>query len=69
MALEPLICPQCNGDVVLDDEQEFGFCKYCGTKVQNIKKDRVKLTGKVKIDISDNIEKNVKISKTCQREQ
>jgi len=63
MALEPLICPQCNGDVVLDDEQEFGFCKYCGTKVQNIKKDRVKLTGKVKIDISDNIEKMLKLAR------
>ena len=34
-ALEPLNCPQCGGAVDLDDNQEYGFCKYCGTKVIN----------------------------------
>ena len=50
MALEALTCPNCNGDVELDKDQEFGFCKYCGTKVQNTNFKVVK--GKVKIDKS-----------------
>lgn len=33
--LEALTCPNCNGEVELDKNQEFGFCKYCGTKLQN----------------------------------
>ena len=34
-ALEVLKCPQCDGDIELDEKQQYGFCKYCGTKVQN----------------------------------
>lgn len=48
MALEALVCPNCKGEVELDKEQEFGFCKYCGTKVQNTSIKKVR--GKVKID-------------------
>lgn len=46
-ALETLSCPNCNGEVELDDEQEYGFCKYCGAKVQNtnFKKVKVKIEG------------------------
>lgn len=28
-----LKCPECNGDIQLDDNREFGFCQYCGTKI------------------------------------
>ena len=48
MALEALKCPSCTGEVQLDKDQEFGFCKYCGTKVQNSSIKHVR--GKVKID-------------------
>lgn len=53
--LEALTCPNCNGEVELDKNQEFGFCKYCGTKLQNtaIKK----INAKVKIDTEDEIKK------------
>ena len=53
--LEALTCPNCNGEVELDKNQEFGFCKYCGTKLQNtaIKK----INAKVKIDKEDEIKK------------
>ena len=46
-ALEALTCPNCDGEVELDAEQEYGFCKYCGTKVQNtnFKKINVKIEG------------------------
>ena len=43
--LAPLTCPNCEGEVVLDKDQEFGFCKYCGTKVQNVSIKKIK--GKV----------------------
>lgn len=53
--LEALTCPNCNGEVELDKNQEFGFCKYCGTKLQNttIKK----INAKIKIDTEDEIKK------------
>ena len=34
--LEALTCPNCNGEVELDKNQEFGFCKYCGTKYSSL---------------------------------
>ncbi len=33
MALISLKCPNCAGDIELDDTREFGFCMYCGSKV------------------------------------
>lgn len=54
-ALQALTCPNCNGEVELDKEQEYGFCKYCGTKVQNSNFKIVK--GKVSIDNSDFVAK------------
>lgn len=32
-----LKCPNCNGDVQMDDAREFGFCMFCGTKLMNQK--------------------------------
>lgn len=54
MALEALVCPSCKGEVELDKDQEFGFCKYCGTKVQNTSIKKVR--GKVKIDKNTDLE-------------
>jgi len=33
MALISLKCPNCSGDIELDDTRESGFCMYCGSKV------------------------------------
>jgi len=55
--LEALRCPQCEGDVELDKDQEYGFCKYCGTKVQNTNFKVIK--GKVKIDNDEFVEKQL----------
>ncbi len=33
MAFVALRCPNCSGDIQLDDSKEFGFCLYCGSKV------------------------------------
>ena len=31
-----MTCPQCNGQMDMDDTREFMFCPYCGTKVANL---------------------------------
>lgn len=33
MKIIKLTCPNCNANLDLDSEREFGFCQYCGTKV------------------------------------
>ena len=33
MKLIKLTCPNCNANLDLDSEREFGFCQYCGTKI------------------------------------
>lgn len=34
MGMKQLKCPSCGADLNLDDSKEYGFCSYCGTKVQ-----------------------------------
>ena len=50
MAMKALRCPQCNAELELDDEKEFGFCTHCGTKV--MLHDVVEYTGSVALDTS-----------------
>jgi DNA-directed RNA polymerase subunit RPC12/RpoP len=33
MPLVAAKCPQCGGDLQLDNEKELGFCMYCGSKI------------------------------------
>lgn len=33
MRLIDLTCPYCSGAIELDQEKEFGFCRYCGHKI------------------------------------
>ena len=52
MSLEVVKCPNCGANINLNDNQEFGFCTYCGTKVVNnaIKKQKITIENPVKID-------------------
>lgn len=34
MSLIDVKCPNCGASIQLDDNREFGFCSYCGSKVQ-----------------------------------
>lgn len=34
MGMKSLKCPSCNENIEIDDSREFGFCSYCGTKIQ-----------------------------------
>jgi len=33
MAMVPVKCTSCGGEIQLDDQKESGFCLHCGTKV------------------------------------
>lgn len=68
MELITMKCPNCGANVELDENQETGFCKYCGTKVikeqpntQKIKiENPIKIDGKIKIDNSEKFEYQLK---------
>lgn len=32
--MKALVCPQCGASITLDSTREFGFCSYCGAKIQ-----------------------------------
>lgn len=44
-----LNCPNCGAQLDLDDNRDFGFCQYCGTKVVR-EKTIIEHTGTVKIE-------------------
>lgn len=45
MAIKTLICESCGAKINLDDNKEFGFCEYCGTKIMLREVIEVKHTG------------------------
>lgn len=50
MGIKTLKCTTCGANIELDDDREFGFCKFCGTKLMLVEKVEVKHTGKVSIE-------------------
>lgn len=55
MAIQTIRCPNCNGEVQLDDSFEKGYCMYCGSAIQvqdASTKIKVEHSGKVEIDDS-----------------
>ncbi len=33
MKIIDLVCPNCNGNIQLDEDKEFGFCMHCGHRI------------------------------------
>ena len=61
MAIQNIKCPNCGGEVQMEDSLEKGFCMYCGgvihikeeiTKIQIEHSGKIEYTGKVEIDDS-----------------
>ncbi len=52
MPIVQIKCPNCGGDIELEDTREFGFCVYCGTKIMITEK----VTQKIQIDESHRID-------------
>lgn len=59
MSLIALKCPNCNGDIQLDDSKEFGFCMHCGTKVMI----QEAVNRNVKLDHSDRLNNLIAVGK------
>ncbi len=49
MGFVALKCPACGADIQLNDEKEYGFCSYCGTKIVQ-DKTVIEHTGKIAVD-------------------
>lgn len=50
MSILELKCPNCGGDIKLDQSKDFGFCMYCGTKIQITEKVRVEHGGTISVN-------------------
>lgn len=37
MSIETVKCPQCGENANIDNERDFGFCSYCGCKIETAK--------------------------------
>lgn len=65
MALKAVKCPSCGGDLSLDDEREFGFCQYCGTKVMLHETINVVHSGTVQLDTSGKVKNRMKLARNA----
>lgn len=63
MKIIALKCPNCNADIELDQDREFGFCNYCGSKIM-IADAVQKVSGTVNINRSSEINNILKERKT-----
>ena len=59
MSLVDVKCPNCGASIQLDNSREFGFCSYCGSKVQIQEAVR-----KIEIDKSGDIQSYIELSKS-----
>ena len=53
MAIRALKCPSCGADITLDDTREYGFCSYCGSRIQTGEQVHVHVTHEFKGDAPD----------------
>lgn len=51
MGITALKCTNCGANIELEEEQEIGFCKYCGTKIirEEANTQKIKIDGKVDV--------------------
>ncbi|QSX05085.1 hypothetical protein JYG23_10340 [Sedimentibacter sp. zth1] len=56
MAIVSAKCPNCGGEIQLDDAKEVGFCMFCGAKVMvEDATQKVEVSGSIKLDNSDKL--------------
>lgn len=48
--IKPMICPSCGANIQVDDAKEYGFCSYCGTRIQLREVVEIKHSGTVEVD-------------------
>ena len=65
MAVHTIKCPNCNGQVKMDDDFEKGFCMYCGSAIQirdEIAKIKIVHSGKVELDDSKKLSNAIELA-------
>lgn len=65
MAIQNLKCPNCGGELQLDDNLEKGFCMYCGGAIQikeEVAKIKVEHSGKIEIDDTKKLANSLALS-------
>ena len=58
-ALKALKCPNCEANIQVDDDRDFGFCSYCGAQVQVREVVEVRYSGEIQLKESDDFEKQL----------
>lgn len=51
MALKALKCPNCNANIQVDDDRDYGFCSYCGAQVQVREVVEIRHSGTIKTEV------------------
>ncbi len=59
MAVKALKCPNCDANIQVDDERDYGFCSYCGAQIQIKEIVEVRYSGEVQLKEDDGIEKQL----------
>ncbi len=60
MAMKALKCPNCDANIHMDDDREFGFCNYCGAQIQIREVVEVRYSGSIQVnDREDEYEKKM----------
>ena len=65
MALQTFKCPNCNGELQMDDGLEKGYCMYCGSTIhvkEEVAKIKIELSGKVEIDDTKRFENTMTLA-------
>ena len=65
MAIQNLKCPNCGGELQLDDTLEKGFCMYCGSAIhikEEVAKIKVEHSGKIEIDDTKKLANSIELA-------
>ncbi len=65
MAIQNIKCPNCGGEVQMDDTLEKGFCMYCGGAIhikEEIAKIQIEHSGKIEIDDTKKLVNSIELA-------
>ena len=65
MAIQNIKCPNCGGEVQMDDNLEKGYCMYCGGAIhikEEVAKIKIEHSGKIEIDDSKKLANSIELA-------
>lgn len=63
MALKALKCPNCDANIQVDDNRDYGFCTYCGAQVQIREVMEIRYSSKVDVGVDMEYAKKLEAGK------